>query len=65
MIGSAVISVSIDATIRQWSLKADDLRRAKEDSQKKKSEDEEAPKKESMLTEEEERELAELMADDD
>lgn len=65
LVGTTVVSVSIDATIRQWSLKPDDLQRAKEESQKKKPEGEEAPQQESMLTEEEERELAELMADDD
>ncbi|KAL2006037.1 hypothetical protein VTN00DRAFT_9691 [Thermoascus crustaceus] len=67
LLGSTVVSVSIDATIRQWSLKPDELRRAKEESEKKKSPSEEdgEPKVESMLTEEEERELAELMNDDD
>lgn len=63
MIGSLVVSVSIDATIRQWSLKPTDLQKAIEDAKKKPAE-EEPPKQESLLTEEEERELAELMGDD-
>lgn len=64
LIGSLVVSVSIDATIRQWSLKPVDLKKAIEEA-KKKPVEEEQPKQESMLTEEEERELAELMGDDD
>lgn len=64
LVGSTVVSISIDATIRQWSLKPADLQRAQEEAQNKKNE-EEQPKKESMLTEEEERELAELMEDDE
>lgn len=63
LIGSLVVSVSIDATIRQWSLKPTDLQKAIEEA-KKKPVEEEQPKQESMLTEEEERELAELMGDD-
>lgn len=61
MMGSTVVSVSIDATIRQWSLKADELQRAIEQA-KNPTEDEKAkPNGQSMLTEEEEQELAELM----
>lgn len=62
MMGSTVVSVSIDATIRQWSLIPDDLQRAVERAKNPTSEEDE-PKAnpESMLTEEEERELAELM----
>lgn len=63
LIGSLLVSVSIDATIRQWSLKPVDLQKAIEEAEKKPAE-EEQPKQESMLTEEEERELAELMGDD-
>lgn len=63
--GSTVVSVSIDATIRQWSLKADELQQAVDKAKNPTADDEEAkPKPESMLTEEEERELAELMDDD-
>lgn len=63
LVGSAVISVSIDATIRQWSLRPTDLKTAKEAFENKKGTDEQQ-KKESFLTEEEERELAELMEDE-
>lgn len=63
LIGSLVVSVGIDATIRQWSLKPTDLQKAIEEAKKKPAE-EEQPKQESMLTEEEERELAELMGED-
>lgn len=61
--GSTLVSVSIDATIRQWSLKPDELQRAIEKA-KNPTEDEAKPNPESMLTEEEERELAELMNDE-
>lgn len=65
LIGSTVVSVSIDATIRQWSLRPDDLRAAVEAAKKTKAEEEESEQNpESMLTEEEERELAELMNED-
>jgi len=64
LVGSAVISVSIDATIRRWSLKPTDLRSAKEAFENKGESHEQQPKKESLLTEEEERELAELMGDE-
>lgn len=62
--GSTVISVSIDATIRRWSLHPEDLRVAVERAKKttaEKEEEEDQAKAGSMLTEEEERELAELM----
>lgn len=62
-----VASVSIDGTIRKWSLRQADLLKAIE--AKKEENKEEKPivekKKESLLTAEEERELAELMEDDD
>jgi F0F1-type ATP synthase epsilon subunit len=64
LIGSTVVSVSIDATIRQWSVRPADVQQAKEEAQKTKTQ-EEQPKEESMLTEEEERELAELMGEDE
>ncbi|KAF4187520.1 hypothetical protein CNMCM7927_003993 [Aspergillus lentulus] len=65
LIGSTVVSVSIDATIRQWSLRPDDLRTAVEKAKRSKAEEEESEHNpESMLTEEEERELAELMNED-
>lgn len=63
-----VASVSIDGTIRTWSLKPADLMKAIE-AKKEENKEKEKPvveeKKESLLTEEEERELAELMEDDD
>ncbi|KAG2012736.1 hypothetical protein GB937_006822 [Aspergillus fischeri] len=65
LIGSTIVSVSIDATIRQWSLRPDDLRKAVEKVKSAKAEEEESEQNpESMLTEEEERELAELMDED-
>ncbi|KAH1428850.1 hypothetical protein KXX32_005141 [Aspergillus fumigatus] len=66
LIGSTIVSVSIDATIRQWSLRPDDLRTAVEKAKRVKAEEEEQSEQnpESMLTEEEERELAELMNED-
>lgn len=59
------MSVSIDATVRQWSLEADELQRAKTEREEGISRDtvvEQAP--ESKLTAEEERELDELLNDD-
>ncbi|PYH99047.1 WD40 repeat-like protein [Aspergillus ellipticus CBS 707.79] len=65
LLGSTVVSVGIDATIRQWSLKPSDLEIAIAKAKATTTEDEEEPANpESMLTEEEERELAELMAED-
>ena len=62
--GSTVISASIDGTIRQWSLRPDELQQAVEMVKKGPALlDEDKPNTESMLTEEEERELAELMED--
>jgi hypothetical protein len=55
--------VAIDGTVRQWSLRPNDLQLAI-DIAKNGPPKEEEPKAESMLTEEEERELAELMGDD-
>lgn len=62
--GNTVVSVSIDATIRQWSLRLDELQRAKAESEDPTRKAEPEPEAENMLTEEEERELAELMQDD-
>jgi WD40 repeat protein len=66
LVGDKVVSISIDATIRQWSLNPRDLQKAKEEAaDPKKAAEEEKQKKKaddpSVLTEEEERELAELM----
>jgi WD40 repeat protein len=61
--GKAVVSVSIDGTVRKWGLGEADFKRALElfEQGGKKEETE----KKSLLTEDEERELAELMDDDD
>jgi hypothetical protein len=63
--GDTVASVSIDGTIRQWSLKPEELRKAMAEKTTKEGEKEDEGEKKSMLTEEEERELAELMDSDD
>ncbi|KAL5002578.1 WD40-repeat-containing domain protein [Aspergillus recurvatus] len=63
LLGTTLVSVSIDATIRQWSLKPDDLRNAVALATKPPA-DEQSTNPESMLTEEEERELAELLEED-
>jgi hypothetical protein len=59
------LSVSIDCTIRQWSLKPKDLQAAVAAAEEAKiGEREEAtpgPKATTLITEDEERELAELM----
>lgn len=60
-----VVSVSIDGTVRQWSLKREDLIRAREEGEVEKEHKNDQKPKESMLTEEEERELAALMEDSD
>jgi hypothetical protein len=65
LVGSRVVSVSIDATIRQWSLKPTDLRHAREVAKNPQPSNEQPPKQESILTEEEERDLAALMGDGD
>lgn len=62
LVGSTVASVAIDGTIRQWSLRPDELQKAV-DLAKNGPEEEVKPDGEPMLTEEEERELAELMDD--
>lgn len=63
LVGSTVVSVSIDGTVRQWSLQPSELQKAVELA-KKGPVDEEKQNTETALTEEEERELAELMGDD-
>ncbi|PSN60318.1 WD domain-containing protein [Corynespora cassiicola Philippines] len=63
-----VVSVSIDATVRQWSLKATDLAQAikeAEDEKQGKEKEKEPENKGSIMTAEEEAELAELMGDSD
>ncbi|KAF2660136.1 WD domain-containing protein [Lophiostoma macrostomum CBS 122681] len=66
LLGQKVVSVSIDGTVRQWSLKAPDLVKAiqeAEDEKMGKAKEEEEPEMPNLLTEEEEAELAELMED--
>ncbi|KKK14624.1 hypothetical protein P175DRAFT_0529808 [Aspergillus ochraceoroseus IBT 24754] len=63
LLGYTLVSVSIDATIRQWSLKPDELQKAVTEATQPPAEEQSA-NPESMLTEEEERELAELLEED-
>ena len=66
--GQRLVSVSIDATVRQWSLKAHELAEAvkeAEDEQQGKIEEKEPEEKGSLMTVEEEAELAELLEDSD
>ena len=66
LLGQTVVSVSIDATIRKWSLKPEELRKAiadAEEARKGPVEEIQEPTKPSLMTAEEERDLAELMAD--
>lgn len=65
LLGSRVVSVSIDATLRQWSLEPSELGRAKTEREEGASAEVDEPPPKSLLTEEEERELDELLNDDD
>ncbi|KAJ9641868.1 hypothetical protein H2199_005081 [Coniosporium tulheliwenetii] len=66
LVGKLLVSVSIDATVRKWSLGPQDLQAAKLEAEKaQEGEVEEEEPKESVLTAEEEAELAELMDDSD
>lgn len=63
-----VVSVSIDGTVRTWSLDATEMQKIREEAERRENGVEEPEKeevKESMLTAEEEAELAELMDSDD
>lgn len=64
---NTLVSVSIDATIRTWSMKPADLEQAVVEARRPKTEEEggEESKGNIELTEDEERELAELMAGDE
>ncbi|KAM0805273.1 WD40-repeat-containing domain protein [Usnea florida] len=67
LIGQMVVTVSIDATIRRWSLKAEDLGKAVREADEAKKgveKDEEVAQKKGLITDDEERELAELMGSD-
>ncbi|KAH8716903.1 WD domain-containing protein [Phaeosphaeriaceae sp. PMI808] len=64
--GQRLLSVSIDATVRQWNLMAQALAKSvteAEDERLGKTKDEVPEKKEGMMTAEEEAELAELLDD--
>ncbi|KAI7235294.1 WD domain-containing protein [Hortaea werneckii] len=66
--GRGVVSVSIDGTVRKWSLERKGIAAFLEEVQREKSGDGQVKsekEKEGMLTAEEEAELAELMDDDD
>jgi WD40 repeat protein len=67
--GAKAASVSIDGTIRQWSLKPQDLEKAREEAkagaEQEEVEEKKVEAKKILLTEEEEAELAELMDDSD
>ncbi|KAI4747992.1 WD40 repeat-like protein [Aureobasidium sp. EXF-12298] len=66
---SRVVSVSIDGTLRVWTLDPAEMKKAQEEYERQRNgiqvEEEPEVKKESMLTAEEEAELAELMDSDD
>ncbi|KAF3480123.1 uncharacterized protein GIQ15_05470 [Arthroderma uncinatum] len=62
VLGSKVISVSIDATVRQWPLDPKEIQRAKAAGETG-AQPAPEPAPESMLTEEEERELDDLLND--
>ncbi len=64
MIGQTVVTVSIDATIRRWSLKAEDLGKAVREAEEAKigvEKEEKEVQQRGTITDDEERELAELM----
>ncbi|KAF3200556.1 hypothetical protein TWF679_000723 [Orbilia oligospora] len=75
VVGNDLISVSLDATVRKWSLEPADLKAAVEEAHRNEEgaiDDEEIEggaigrsRSNSMLTAEEEAELAELMAEED
>ena len=64
--GQVVVSVSIDATVRQWNLQPQQLAKAVKEAEDEllgKGQQGEPEQKKSMMTAEEEAELAELMGD--
>ena len=65
--GQTVVTVSIDATIRRWSLKAEDLGKAVSEAEGAKNGvemEEQVVQKNGITTDDEDRELAELMESD-
>lgn len=68
LIGQTVVTVSIDATIRRWSLEAGDLGKAVRETEERKNGvlmEDRVVTKTDMITDDEERELAKLMGGDD
>ena len=68
LMGDLVVSVSIDATVRQWSLAQGELAKAREEVLNPKGLEEAEtvePNADGLLTEEEERELRELMENEE
>jgi hypothetical protein len=69
LLGQTLLSVSIDCTIRRWSLKPKDLQAAVTAAEEAKiggvKEATPEPKATALITEDEERELAELMEGSD
>ena len=66
--GQRLVTVGIDRTVRQWSLRGDELGKARKGAEEQRKglvrEDDVMEEKGGGLTEEEERELAELMDED-
>lgn len=65
--GQTVVTVSIDATIRRWSLKAEDLGNAVREAEEIKDgveKEEKVVQMKGMMTDDEERELTDLLASD-
>ena len=67
LLGQALVTVSIDATIRRWSLESDDLENAVREVEEARigvSHEDKQVSMKAMITEDEEKELAELMGSD-
>lgn len=65
--GQTLVTVSIDATIRQWSLRAEDLGQAVREAEEAKlgvEKEEKVVQRRVSITDDEERELADLMGSD-
>jgi len=68
LLGQRIVSVSIDATVRQWSLKPQELAKAVQEAEDERlgnAKDQEPEQKDGVMTAEEEAELAELLEDSD
>ena len=67
LIGQTVVTVSIDATIRRWSLQAEDLGKALQEAEDAKTgvqKEEKIMQQKGVITADEERELLDLMGSD-